>query len=225
MLPSPSGRFGMLFDSRCRIDFDLSDSHVVESWWDDHREDRVPDVAIGQVRRLCPSLERRSPWDVHEIWGSNLAGSKSNPKAQEFGRSNQASIYFNVFKSNSGEQLDWLQWHHLGALQSSIIQCVVGYLWAQAYSRVVGVQRSSRLLCASTTQHTHTGRKSGMTGVIQRYLSRLIRREGDSRHERVPNLASYSKIYSYTVTQKNLQLLKKSTVTPEKHPKDILIHR
>ena len=33
------------------------------------------------------------------------------------------------------------------------------------------------------------------------------------------------KIYSYTVTQKNLQLLKKSTVTPEKHPKDILIHR
>ena len=39
------------------------------------------------------------------------------------------------------------------------------------------------------------------------------------------NFTDMQKIYSYTVTQKNLQLLKKSTVTPEKHPKDILIHR
>ena len=39
------------------------------------------------------------------------------------------------------------------------------------------------------------------------------------------NFKVMQKIYSYTVTQKNLQLLKKSTVTPEKHQKDILNHR
>ena len=35
------------------------------------------------------------------------------------------------------------------------------------------------------------------------------------------NFTDMQKIYSYTVTQKKLQLLKKSTVTPDKYPKVI----
>ena len=39
------------------------------------------------------------------------------------------------------------------------------------------------------------------------------------------NFTDMQKIYSYTVTQKNLQLLKKSTVTPEKNPIVIFNHK